>query len=254
MNATNNIVVKPDRQKEKENKLVFSYMALRNLIGFLGMMLPLILIFATRASEMSVVIEPSISDYYYTNSGDLLVVTLCILGVFLFTYRGYDLMENILSSIAAIAATGVAFSPTATKIPGATFSVHTLKFEVPEIFGIEIHAIFAALFFISLSIISLIYFPQTDADPATGIKGTKKANRNVIYRTCGWIMLICVVIMAVYFISVRFKSLTGNFPFIFTMETIAVEAFALSWLTKGETFYPDGEHYVVTGYKKVFKY
>jgi hypothetical protein len=41
----------------------------------------------------------------------------------------------------------------------------------------------------------------------------------------------------------------GKQPIIFIFEAIALFAFSTTWLTKGETLYPDGEHYIVTGYK-----
>jgi len=129
--------------------------------------------------------------------------------------------------------------------------VHTSLPEVPEIFGIERHVIFAALFFIILSLISLICFPQTDVTKQTEVKRTPKNKRNIVFKVCGWIMIICVAIMTIYVISDKFKSMFGNFSFIFTMETIAIEAFGVSWLTKGETFYPDGEHYLVSGFKTI---
>ena len=248
MDSTNK-TIKPDRLKEKKNELLYSYMTLRNLIGFSGMILPFALAFTTKVSIVDKVIEPSISDYYYTSNGDLLVVILCLLGAFLFTYKGYDLMENILSSITAICGIGVAFSPTATKYLRDSFSVHTSQMDVPKIFGVERHLIFASLFFIILSLISLIYFPKTDKNKKIGGKYTQKDKRNIVFKVCGWIMIICVAILAVYFKSDKFKSMVGDFPIIFTLETIAIEAFAMSWLTKGETIYPDGEHYLVSGYK-----
>jgi lysylphosphatidylglycerol synthetase-like protein (DUF2156 family) len=244
-----NITIKPDRLKENKNDLVYSYMTLRNLIGFCGMILPFALAFTTKVSNVDKVIEPSISDYYYTSNGDLLVVILCLLGTFLFTYKGYNIKENILSSIAAFCGIGIAFSPTATKYIRESFSVHTALYDVPTIFGIERHLIFAALFFIILSLISLIFFPKTDEKKNTRKKMTQKDKRNIIFKLCGWIMIICVVILAIYFISDKLHSIVGDFPIIFSLETIAIEAFAISWLTKGETIYPDGEHYLVSGYK-----
>jgi len=239
----------PDRLKEKENKLVFSYMTLRNFIGFSGMFLPILLILATKTSPGDLPIESSISDYYYTSSGDILVSVLCAMGAFLFTYRGYSTKENILSTIASVCGIGVAFSPTATKYLRDSFSVHTFLPDVPKIMGIERHLIFAGIFFITLSLISLICFPLTDAPQEKKLKRTQKQKRNIVYKICGWIMLICVAIMVIYIVTNKFSSLFDDFPFIFTMETIAIEAFAVSWLTKGETIYPDGEHYLFTGYK-----
>jgi len=36
-------------------------------------------------------------------------------------------------------------------------------------------------------------------------------------------------------------------PVIFILETVAIEAFGLSWITKGQTLWPDGEHYISKG-------
>ena len=247
--------VKPNRQKEKDNNLVFSYMTMRNLIGFSGMLLPLVLVLATHTCGCDNRIEPSISDYYYTGIGDLLVVILSVLGVFLFTYTGYGWKENILTTIAAICGIGVAFSPTAAKFPGNSFSVHTPILEVPEIFCFERHLLFAAIFFISLSIMSLYYFRKSDSVRirTKNDKRTQKEKRNIIYKICGWIMIVCVVTLILYFIIAPFKKIVGDFPIIFTLETVAVEAFAISWLTKGETLLPDGEHYMKEFFKMLMQ-
>src|SRR5688500_8363298 len=101
-----------DRKKEDSNELVISYMLLRKLIGICGMLLPLALAVVPRRPSEYYVLEPSISDYYYTDRGDFLVVLLSILSIFLFTYKGYNVIEKILMRIAAVCAFGVAFVPT----------------------------------------------------------------------------------------------------------------------------------------------
>lgn len=240
---------KPDRIKEVENDLVYSYMTLRNLIGFSGMLLPLALALTTSRGPEDKLIEPSISDYYYTSNGDVVVVLLSVLGVFLFTYKGYTWLEQALTTLAAISGVGVAFSPTAAKYERSIFSVHTTHDAVPTILGIEQHLIFAATFFVSLALISLVYFPKSDANPLedTGGSMTPKEKRNIVYRVCGWTMLGCVLLLGIYFISATFQAAVGDFPIVFTLETVAVEAFGISWLTKGETLWPDGEHYMLRG-------
>jgi MFS family permease len=247
MDSTNNTLT-PDRLKEKENKLVVSYKTLRNLIGYCGMILPIVLILTTRTAPSDKNIESSFSDYYYTSSGDILVSFLCILGAFLFIYKGYNIKENIHSTIAGICGILAAFSPTAAEDLRRSFSVHTPLNDVPEIFGFERHTIVAGLFFITLGVISLLCFPQTDVN--THIT-THNKKRNNIFKICGWTMLMCVLIMAIYFLSDRFSTMFGKIPFIFIMETIATWAFGISWLTIGETIYPDGEHYLVLGYKAI---
>lgn len=239
---------KTDRQKEQGNNLVFSYMALRNLIGFSGMLLPVVLVVFTKESNNKN-IENSISDYYYTSNGDMLVVLLSVLGVFLFTYRGYKLKEKLLLALAAICAIGIAFSPTATNIviTNEFFSVHTPNQEVAQFLGLEQHLIFAGTFFIAIALLSLFYFPKKS--PGTVLKKpdgnmTQKAKRNVVYKICGWIMLASVLVLVLYFLVTPFKKALGDFPMVFVMETVAIEAFGISWITKGETLWPDGEHYM----------
>ena len=100
--APDNLNKLPDRNKEAENELVFSYLTLRNLIGLSGLLLPLILVTTTGRTATDRWIEPTISDYYYSSNGDVLVVSLSILGVFLITYKGYTWRENALTTLAAI--------------------------------------------------------------------------------------------------------------------------------------------------------
>jgi hypothetical protein len=232
-----------DQKKESENELVVSYKTLRNLIGFAGMLLPLILIFFSGRGENDKWIENSISDYYYSNRGDLLVVVLSILGVFLFTYQGYDWKESAVTTIAAICGIGVGFSPTRTELANS-LSIHTTRETVPMIFGVERHFVFAGLFFVALAIMSLYYFTKSDPNRKRMLfNKDQKAIRDRVHRICGWIIVGCVLMLAVHFIFNPFHSIFG-LPVVFFFETIAVEAFGFSWLTKGQTFWPDGEHYL----------
>jgi hypothetical protein len=243
-----------DRQKEKENKLLYSYMTLRNFVGFSGIVLPVALVLAAIFANADIIFEPSISDYYYTRGGDLLVAILFLIGIFLFTYRGYNILENVLSSIAAICGIGVAFSPTSAKNLGNSFSVHTPQYTVPKFFGlIEMHLVYAALFFIILGAISYFAFTKSDKGEKVDGKLTPKGKRNIIYRVCGVVMVLCIIVIGIYFVSGGFKSALGDFPFVFFMETLAIWAFGISWATKGETLFPDGEHYVVTGCRMVIR-
>lgn len=237
---------KSDRLKESHNDLVFSYLTLRNLIGFSGMLLPLILVLATAKGETDKLIEPSISDYYYTNNGDVLVVLLSVLGVFLVTYNGYNWVEKTLTTLAAICGIGVAFSPTATSSASSS-TIHIANETVPMVLGIERHFVFAGLFFISLAIISLVYFPKSNALEEK--ISTQKKKRNLTFLICGWIMIICVVLLAAYFITK--PAALSNIPVIFILETVAIEAFGLSWITKGETLWPDSKHYMQKGYEEL---
>lgn len=244
-----------DKKKETSNDLVFSYKTIRNFIGFSGMMLPIILALYTIKEEGDKLIEPSISDYYYTSNGDIFVVVLSVIAVFLLAYKGYNWKEKIWITLAAVCGAGVAFSPTDAKYIRHSLSIHSADAKGPEIFGIQLHFVFAILFFISLSVMALYYFPKSNKPQQSkpGEKWTQKEKRNLVYRICGWTMVSSIVILALYFFIPAIQNAAGNFPVVFTFETIAVEAFAVSWLTKGETFWPDGEHYIVETYKEIKK-
>lgn len=234
---------KSDKQKEAENELVLSYLTMRNLIGFSGILLPLILVLTTRGEIGEKLIEPSISDYYYTSNGDVLVVLLSVLGVFLFTYNGYNIIEKGLTTLAAFCGIGVAFSPTATSTARSS-SIHIAHETVPLVFGIERHFIFAGLFFISLAIISLVYFPKLKDDEQVATSQKKK--RNIIYIICGWVIIVSIVLLGLYFMVK--PPFLQKVPVVFILETVAIEAFGLSWITKGQTLWPDCEHYLEKGY------
>src|SRR6056297_1991085 len=91
------------------NKLVVSYLTLRNSIGFTGILLPLIVAIGGFISGLN--IQPSISAYYWTASGDVFVGVLFIAGALLLTYNGYDLADRITTLIAGVSAIGTAMFP-----------------------------------------------------------------------------------------------------------------------------------------------
>lgn len=243
---------KTDKEKEDTNDLVFSYLAMRNLIGIAGLLLPIIIaIFPARKTDF-LNIKPSISDYYYTDRGDVLVVTLSILGVFLFTYKGYRTLERILTIVAGISAIGIAFVPTKQVCESCAHSVHFVESGIFKfLIGTSWHFIFAGTFLISLAIISIFYFtkgkPHANDIELFPRKITQKTKRNRVYRICGIVMIACVAVIGVYFIL---KPDLGGFPVVYVFETLAVWAFAISWFTKGETLWPDNGSYLIKAMKR----
>ena len=145
---------------------------------------------------------------------------------------------------------GVAFSLTAT-LSANSFSIHAIRNTVPLFLGVEQHFLFAALFFISIAIICLKYFPRTNKSHIITAQGnmTQKAKRNVVYKICGWTIVVCVAFLGIYAIS-KPISTRFAFPVVFGLETIAIEAFGIAWITKGETLWPDGEHYIKKAYQQ----
>lgn len=230
-----------EKSKEEKNQLVFSYLTLRNLIGFSGILLPLLLAVAPQSpTGYFLGLQPTISDYYYTDRGDVLVVALSVLGVFLITYKGYNRIERVLTFLAGICCTGIAFVPTRAGCQDCAFSVHTNS---GGLFGVLVgtgwHFVLSTAFFLSLAVMSLVFFTrggdQSPLQPQDG-RRSQKAKRNIVYKVCGWIIIASIGLMGLYFLI---RPDLDGFPFIFILQSVAVFAFGISWLTKGQTLWPD---------------
>jgi heme A synthase len=150
--------------------------------------------------------------------GGVFVGALCAIGLFMFFYTGYDKWDNLTGNIAGFLAIIVAWFPTTENGP--------LKLT-----GI-IHLTAAALLFIALAVFSLFLFTQKKPDPTA-----EKLKRNKIYIICGIMILACL--LAILLFALFISKGDPDSRFVFWAETIALLSFGVSWLTKGETFYPD---------------
>lgn len=217
---------------ENQTDLVISYLTLRRTIGILAISLPFILLIGSIVCGNCDGLQQSISAFYHTNMRNLFVGVLCAVALFLFSYRGYELRDNIAGDLAALFALGVAFFPTSSiaHLPGCSVQCGE---EVP-IIG-TLHFVFAALFFLTLSYFSLVLFVKTNKKELT----KPKKNRNRVYRVCGYIMLASILLIAVSFPIMKKYPQVADYHPVFWLETIALIAFGTSWLTKGEVLWPD---------------
>lgn len=83
-------------------QLVIDTPGLRRAVGWIGALLPVILVL--RAGGLA----PSLSDFYYTPARDLFVGLLLVISALLAAYRGYDTGDRACSAVAALALWGVA--------------------------------------------------------------------------------------------------------------------------------------------------
>jgi len=192
----------------------------RQLIGYIGLVLPLLLILIVLARdgvERWRALE-SISAYYYTGAVSAFVGMLVSLALFLFTYRGYANQYNRADRWAArtagAAALVVAFFPTKAPI-----GVPALSWWTPAA-GVLHHAA-AIVLFAMFAVFALWLFRLT----APGEQPTDdKRKRNAVYLSCGIVIVACIA----------WAGLNGaNGRAIFWPESIALVAFAISWLVKG---------------------
>ena len=217
---------------KKDIPELISYLTLRKAVGILGLSFPIVLVAGSFIAGNCQEIQSSISAYYHTGMRDLFVGILCSIALFLYTYKGYNQMDTIAGNLAGIFALGVAFFPTSIAGPLSACIPEPIDNHVID----TIHYASAAGLFLVLSYFSLFLFTKSDGKPSK-----MKLKRNKIYRVCGYIMLGSIVLIAAYSICghyERCKALEQYAP-VFWMETIAVWAFGLSWLTKGKTIYVD---------------
>jgi hypothetical protein len=193
----------------------------RQLIGYIGLVLPFLLIAIAIWRDG---IErwrslDSISVYYYTGAIAAFVGMLVALAVFLFAYPGYRnkyrWADLLVSRIAAIAAVALAFFPTSPPNGVAPLGWWT------EVTG-QVHNVGAVVLMAMFAVFALWLFRRS----AEGEQPTAdKRRRNTIYLVCGIVIVLCIVWAAV-------NRLVYRGP-IFWPESIALIAFSLSWLVKG---------------------
>jgi hypothetical protein len=149
-------------QQPDKDPIVLSYLGLRRAVGVIGCYLPFALIFG-KLFLQSRGLENSISSYYYTTMGDVFVGSMCAIGIFLMSCRGYDRRDAIAGHLACVFA--------------------------------------------------------------------------VVYTACGLIILACIALIAVCKATGIFETLKPTLEF----ESLAILAFGVAWLTKGEAILKDVE-------------
>jgi succinate dehydrogenase/fumarate reductase cytochrome b subunit len=194
----------------------------RQVIGYVGLALPVLLLVITwlRRDDPD---QPwrshdSISAYYYTGAVAAFVGLLVALALFLLTYRGYrnkyQLSDRLAAIVAGVAALGVAMFP--TRAPDG----FTAAAWWTETTGV-IHYGSAVVLFAMFAVFSLWLFRLTGSG---GQPAADKQRRNLVYLVCG------IAIVA----SIAWAGVAGmNKRSILVPESIALVAFAVSWLVKG---------------------
>lgn len=205
--------------------IVASYLFQRRGIGLIGVTLPFVLAIGYGVSGGHFTPLGSISTYYYTDMRNVFVGSMCAIGVFLLCYR-YDTLDDVLSSVAGALAILVALFPTAPA--HATHNAMVAS---------RFHAVFAGLLFVMLAVFCLFIFTKTDAtEPRTT---PRKRTRNGVYRTCGVIIIVCVIVAGLIGLNMLPESFVDKVTLLFWAESVAVFAFGFAWLVKGETILKD---------------
>jgi hypothetical protein len=215
-----------NQQSGPQDPLVRSYLTLRKAVGIIGCALPIVLVFGLMFLK-GLGIQHSISAYYHTDMRNVFVGSLCAIGIFLMSCRGYDWKDGVAGIFACVCAIGVALFPMAPEVSSTPVKEHI---------GWA-HWTFAALLFATLAIFCIFLFTKTGPENRPT---RKKVQRNRVYYVCGGAIVVSIVLIPLV-TKTSLKDVIQCPTAVFWLESLAVEAFGFAWLIKGETFLKDEE-------------
>lgn len=220
------------------NPAVLSYHAMRRMVGIIALLLPFVLAGGTilislagpRHALPDPLLQRSISDYRYTAMGGCYVGSLCAIAAFLMCARGYDLTDEITGYLAGALALGVALCPSVNPRD----PVHLpLQLELNTV-----HTVFAAQMFLVLAYFCLFLFRKSSPGKS---RTRRKQHRNAVYAVCGTVILVCDAVMVSLNLEGAARILKPFNPLL-TCESLALIAFGVAWLTKGNGILRDRPH------------
>ena len=217
--------------RTKNANPVISYLNLRRLIGYVGILLPLVCFLGGKLFA-NLPIQQSISFYYHTNVRDFFVGLLVGVSLLLITYKGYEVIDDIVSTITGIFGLGIVIFPCLlakeVKCPIGFFQLK------PDCSNI-LHIACSVFFFGLLAVNSFFLFTLTDKKKEMS---NNKKKRNIIYKVCGILISITLIAMIIIVLTVN-EQIVEEKRIVFVFETIMLVSFGVSWLVKGETILRD---------------
>ena len=184
---------------------------LRAMIGWLGMLLPWIVVLLIGY------FPGSISATWYTNACTAFMIILGSASILLICYNGYTKVDDIILSYSGIAGLCICLFP--CSIPDVSGRVGT--FLIDSSISATIHNISAVIFFALLAYNSFFLFTKS-----SGEMTKKKQIRNIIYRICGVGMVASFLLLLLPDFHIK----------IWLVETVALFFFGISFLTKADIY------------------
>jgi hypothetical protein len=216
--------------EKTNNYLSLNLLNIRRAIGLLGICLAPVLVIGNIIISPCPTVLDAISTYYFSYMGDVFVGILCAIAVFFFNYKGYDTDYN-LGKLLGVLAFCIAFFPAYQEQQNLPCIALGLKNS--PLLG-KLHTTAAAVFFSILAYYCLALFTKGSAN-----NNPQKQQRNRVYRTCGYtIVAMLLLIVSVFALPTWGQWLEPIRP-VLTFESIALLAFGISWLTKGQALWAD---------------
>jgi len=209
------------------DEYVLSFYRVRQALGLLGLTFPVLLVLGGLLADAK--IHPSISDYYHTTLRDIFVGALFAIGIFLISYKGHSrqpgerLSDNLAATLAGVGAFGLAIFPNRLVAGRENFFQLYLGG-----WANYLHFVAALLFLGSMAYFCLGKFART-----------KNYHRRIIYRWCGWSIIVFGILATIASIlritaSPYWQNMIEFSGIILWCEAVGIWAFGLSWLVKGK--------------------
>ncbi len=219
-----------------------SYLAMRLVIGGLGVLLPIMLWIAEGPLlKGDWRIRDSLSAYYHSGARDIFVGVLCAVGLLLVTYMAGKLrsLDFVLSTVAGIAALGVAMFPTNRPyVQGDSVGCGLISDPVPhgctrlqQVFGEETvanaHLWFAGVFIVSLAAVCFVFaYRERDHRTTSG-----HGPLHIWFHVASGVIILAAV--AWVLLGVNIPVGDSNLTSLYIGELVSVLAFGSSWFLKG---------------------
>jgi len=216
--------------KSSDQSLVISYLTLRQLIGYVGILMPITIKLGAYWYE-GIPSSESISAYYYTGMRDVFVGTLVGVGALLVCYRGPSLLDDVVTNVAGLAAIAAALlplNPSYDPVILARFPSTATDQCYASHGPLGYHVYAVATFSLLTAYLAYFRFPLLSGPTVT----KQKLQRNKVYRVCAIVMVVCFCAVA----WLKGRSPTAS---IFWPETTAIAAFGIAWLIKGQAILKD---------------
>jgi hypothetical protein len=231
---------------KRDQAYTYSYRIIRLVIGFLGILLPVIFIIGEAAFlKGGVQVRGSLSAYYHSPMQDAFVGGLCVIGFMLATYMGgeprsWDFWVSLLAGIAVL---GVVFFPTsrppdqaASGACGspAAIGCSSVESTLGEHQTALIHGACAVVFIICLAVMSFLFalaevITDNDRTESPGQPEQGRFRRPALFWAHSGLALVILAAGAWAFWGAKL----GNLKPLYIGEVAAVWAFAVSWLLAG---------------------
>ena len=213
---------------------VRSFLAVRALIGALGVALPLLVVFGDRLIFDG---QPygrnwprgSVSVYYYSGLREVFVGTMAAIGVLFIAYKVWERnRENLLSWVAGFAACTIALFPTGPpkQVTDPSRVLSPLQHKFGETPITWVHYVASAAFLVALAVIIWGF----------GDREGKRVKRVGMRRTPGfwrWFHRGCAIAMGLALLWVVVGGLAHLSRATLIGEWVCAVAFGVSWFWKG---------------------